>query len=574
MSSTLVKPPSPTHPKKIATATLDVTGMKCAGCVSAVERQLKQTPGVISATVNLLTEVAVVEYETDKISPAVLAEKLTNKGFPSQVRPVDLQYYKKNYQNNSPQTQQTQLLIAAILLIFSTIGHLHHLGGIAIPGLSNIWVHWALATLAIIIPGRSIMLDGVKALLNGAANMNTLIALGTLSAYLTSVVALLFPPLGWECFFDEPVMLLGFIFLGKTLENSAKNRSQKAIATLVSLQPNVARLIGKVDKQDNTGVKIPIEQIRVGELVKVLAGEKIPVDGIIVAGEGTVNEAMLTGESLPVAKKSGDSVTAGTILQTGWLVIEVTHTLADSHLAQIIKLVESAQTRKAPIQKLADIVAGYFAYGVMIVATLTFLFWYFYGSKIWAIPLENISSPLAHPAPLLISLKLAIAVLVIACPCALGLATPTAILVATGIGAEKGILIKGGDILEKIQQLDTIVFDKTGTLTEGKPRLTDCLALTTNYHSPDILQLAASLENNANHPLALATVEAAQQANLELFSVENFINTPGLGIAASLETEKIYLGNSEWLAQQNIVIPAETEIISQKLEKEAKTVTP
>ncbi|MFW6264442.1 MAG: heavy metal translocating P-type ATPase, partial [Cyanobacteriota bacterium] len=474
------KPQKTQASPRLQTVTLDVEGMKCAGCVSAVERQLLQNPGVISAQVNLITRVAVVQGN-EQMDAATLAEKLTSRGFPSQPRNAKQTKGGENKPSLSDRRQQEtrqqrqRLGIAVVLLLFSALGHLNHWGGPTIPIVSHIGFHWGLATLALLIPGWEILVDGLRGLRYGMPNMNTLVALGAWSAYLSSVIALLFPQLGWECFFDEPVMLLGFILLGRTLESGARGRASAALEALLALQPPVAHLIGKPTTSEEEGIAIPVEEVRVGEWVRVLPGEKIPVDGEVVAGKSLVDESMLTGESIPVLKQPGDCVAAGTLNQSGAIAFKVTQTGENTTLANIIRLVEDAQTRKAPVQQLADQVAGYFAYGVMTIALLTFLFWQLAGTKLWPDVLMTTGHEGMSMAtsPLLLSLKLAIAVLVIACPCALGLATPTAILVGTSIGAEKGILIKGGDILERVHQLKTVVFDKTGTLTEGSPSVTD-----------------------------------------------------------------------------------------------------
>ncbi len=566
---------------ELETIVLDVNGMKCAGCVKAVERQLEQNTGVISACVNLITEVAVVEYETESVTPETLADKLTKTGFPSQLRKSDRSIYQTATDNQAKREQQSkdrvkQLVTAAFLLLFSSIGHLHHLGLPYIPVLSNIWIHFALATLALLIPGRSLLIDGWRSLANGMPNMNTLVGLGTTSAYVASCFALFLPQLGWECFFDEPVMLLGFILLGRTLEGKARNRASAALEKLVSLQPPVARLISK--KNDMETIEIPVDQVKLGEWLRVLPGEKIPVDGKIVTGETTIDESMLTGESVAVAKTDSDLVYAGTINQSGVVAIEVMGIGRDTTLAKIINLVEDAQTNKAPVQKLADTIAGYFAYGVMAIATLTFCFWYFYGTQRWDSVLISASHSMAMPmgemvmstSPLLLSLKLAIAVLVIACPCALGLATPTAILVGTSIGAEKGILIKGGDILERVQQLDTLVFDKTGTLTIGKPVVTDCIPLG-NTSSNELLQLAASVENGSNHPLAKAITKAAQQKDLPFLETNDFQTVSGQGMSAIVAGKKVLLGNESYLTEREIAIASEYQQEAQLLAQAGKT---
>ncbi|MEN9521160.1 MAG: hypothetical protein RLZZ381_3748, partial [Cyanobacteriota bacterium] len=567
---------------KTKTVALDVGGMKCAGCVKAVERQLEQNLGVVSACVNLITEVAVVKYEAENITPEILVEKLTKTGFPSQLRASDRTIYQIAQANQIKRRQQEQrwtqqLITATVLLVFSSIGHLHHLGLPSIAPLSNIWIHFGLATLALLIPGRSLIVDGGRSLAHGVPNMNTLVGLGTVSAYLASCFALFIPSLGWECFFDEPVMLLGFILLGRTLEGKARNRASAALEKLVMLQPPIARLIGKQENSET--IEIPVEQVKPGEWLRVLPGEKIPVDGVVIAGETTVDEAMLTGESVAVVKTSSDIVRAGTINQSGVITVEITGIGQDTALAKIINLVEAAQTHKAPVQQLADTIAGYFAYGVMAIAILTFLFWYFIGTDIWASVLTSSAHSINMPmtemmvitSPMLLSLKLAIAVLVVACPCALGLATPTAILVGTSIGAESGILIKGGDVLERVQQLNTVVFDKTGTLTIGKPQVTECLPLT-ELTAQQLLQIAASVESGSNHPLAKAIITAAQLEDLTLLETTDFVTVIGQGISAMVAGEQAYLGNQEWLLNNGIKIDREQESQAQSLARSGKTV--
>jgi Cu2+-exporting ATPase len=579
----------------VETIALDVTGMKCAGCVSIVERQLNQQPGVVSARVNLVTEVAVVECEAGQVNPSALAEQLTAKGFPSQPRSSQAGKASESQDRLTPaqrheqeaQEQIRRLAIAGVLIFLSLIGHIGHwLGGPMLPVLSNIWFHWGLATVALLGPGRTIVVDGWKGLLHQAPNMNTLVGLGALTAYTASCVALLFPQLGWECFFDEPVMMLGFILLGRTLEQRARRRASAAFESLLALQPKVARLIGKSNPTaaEQLGIEIPVEQVRVGEWLRVLPGEKIPVDGEVVAGQSLVDESMLTGEPMPVMKQPGDLIAAGTLNQSGVIALEATRTGEETTLAQIVALVEEAQTRKAPVQKLADIVAGYFTYGVLAIASLTFLFWYLAGTKIWPHVLSPMIDIAGHgmvepTSPLLLSLKLAIAVLVIACPCALGLATPTAILVGTSLGAERGILIKGGDVLERVHQLDTIVFDKTGTLTSGQPTVTDCLVLESyqdnNGHKPisstQLLQFAATAESGTSHPLALAIRQAAYQQELPLLEAENCYTEAGLGIAAQVDQRQVLLGNADWLQQQGVVIRDATQDSVRALAEEGKT---
>lgn len=596
-----------------AQVALDVTGMKCAGCVRAVEQELQQVAGVVSATVNLATEVATVQYQPDQVDPVELAEKLTEAGFPSQPRIsvsregstsglVDIQAKRQQ----ETQKQLWRLAIATVLLLLSALGHLELFTGIKIPGLSNIWFHCGLATLALLGPGRAMLVDGWRGLRRNAPNMNTLVSLGTLTAYSTSLIALLFPTLGWECFFDEPVMLVGFILLGRTLEQQARNHAATAFQSLLALQPKSARLIPSMEVAEATfnlvevkgAIEIPAESVRVGEWLQVLPGDRIPVDGEIVAGQTTVDESMLTGEAIPVLKQPGNFVSAGTLNQSGAIALKTTRTGQDTTLAQIIALVESAQTRKAPIQKLADVVAGYFTYGVMTIAFLTFLFWYFIGTHLWSDRLLSTDTLMGtshlmthhllthHPttsSPLLLSLKLAIAVLVVACPCALGLATPTAILVGSGIGAEKGLLIRGSDVLERVYKLDTLVLDKTGTLTTGQPTVTDCIpAAMSSLTFSALLQLAATVESGTRHPLAIAIQQSAQQQQLPLLPAQDFLTMPGLGVAATVSVEtgdssqpllqRVFLGAEAWLAQNDIPLNEDLQSQATELAQAGKTV--
>jgi len=585
----------------VETITLDVGGMKCAGCVKAVENQLTHYPGVVSACVNLLTEVAVCEVKAGAVDPADLAEKLTEAGFPTQLRYSQTRDLISPTERHRQEIQSSiwRIAIAGVLIVLSGIGHFaQHSWFADHPSiLTSFWFHWGLATVTLLGPGRSIVVDGWRGLRRLAPNMNALVGLGAVTAYTASMVALLFPQLGWECFFDEPVMLLGFILLGRTLEQHARGKAAAAFEALLSLQPRMARLIadGDVAAAGQLGVEIPADRVRVGECLQVLPGEKIPVDGKIIAGRTTVDESMLTGEAVPVLKQCGDAVQAGTLNQSGAIAIRATRTGKDTTLAQIVALVEAAQTRKAPVQQLADTVAGYFTYGVMAAAALTFIFWYFIGTHIWPdVTIQSGMTEMTHSAlstqhsGLLLSLKLAIAVLVVACPCSLGLATPTAILVGTSIGAESGLLIKGGDVLERVCTLDTVVFDKTGTLTTGHPTVTDCLSvselgvgewesggvgewgsggvgewesggvflsnLLPNAQCQSLLQLAAAVESGTCHPLATAIVESAQRLGLCIPVAQDFYTEPGFGVRAAVEGQQVLVGTQDWLLEAGIAI--------------------
>ncbi len=548
----------------LAKTILEVGGMKCAGCVAAVERQLEQHSGVAKANVNLVTEIAIIEYSPSLVQPEDLAQKLTANGFPTQLRSTNQPQINSNQQKDS-----SNLALALLLVILSSIGHLEHLGGPHIPYLGSIQLHWALATIALTYTSRSIILEGIKGLLRNSPNMNSLVALGALSSYFASLIAWLFPKLGWECFFEEPVMLLGFILLGRTIEKSARNRAKSSLTNLISLQPKLASLVLDGRSLEAESIEVPIEQIKLGDLVKILPGQKIPVDGRILVGSTTLDESMLTGESIPVAKSFGDIVVGGSLNQNGTIIVQVERIGSQTTLAQIVEAVETAQARKAPVQQLADKVAGYFTYGVMSAAALTFAYWLWRGSPFISLPLgahhhQNVTS-----SPLLLSLKLAISVLVIACPCALGLATPTAILVGTGIAAQKGILIKGGDILEKLRQLNVLIFDKTGTLTLGRPTITDYLPIE-GISSDKLLQIASSAQ--INHPYGIAMQEAAKERNISLLKVDQISNQPGRGIIAQIDTQQVLVGNEQHLQAHGIDLTEDLLQKSISLVEQGKTV--
>jgi Cu2+-exporting ATPase len=589
----------------LATLALSVEGMKCAGCVKAVERRLLKQDGVMTASVNLVTQVAAVEYDPLQVSGDQLAESLSAIGFPSQRRevqssPRDAQGEEKAQQRLRGQV--IQLILAIVLLVFASLGHLEAWFGWHIPILDTLAVHGALATLTLLFPARPIWVNGLQGLRHGIPNMNTLVGLGAWTAYLASTIAFFCPQLQWDCFFDEPVMLLGFILLGRTLEEQARYRAGSALRQLLSLRPCQARLIvSTLDRatmsrsMDQAKVllhcpvmEVPSDRLRVGEWVRVLPGEKFPVDGRVLVGHSTVDESMLTGESLPVLKRSipitreiageisgevdlsldhpENQVSAGTLNLSGVLVVEALQVGEKTTLSRIIQWVETAQTRKAPIQHLVDTVAGYFTYGVMILACLTFWFWWGLGTHWWPQVLQfqdgmagmdmGISAD-SPTSPLLLSLKLTIAVLVIACPCALGLATPTALLVGSGMGAERGLLIRGGDVLEQIHDLHTIVFDKTGTLTTGKPVVTEIEVLQSGLTPEELLQQSASVEVGARHPLAIAIQQAALSRAISLLPATDFHTEPGCGVSAQVNGRLIRLGQADWLRAQGIALPEE-----------------
>ncbi|NEQ95812.1 MAG: copper-translocating P-type ATPase [Cyanothece sp. SIO2G6] len=641
----------PASPPTTAQLTLAIEGMKCAGCVKAVETRLNQYPEICSATVNLVTAKATVEYEVHRDAPVAdwvgqWTEDLTKVGFPatlltplsdhSAVEPgapnsatdddtVDLLAAQRQQRQVASRQQLQKLAIALLLLLLSLTGHAKQMGWGEMPILSTLWFHGMLATLALMGPGREIVVDGWKGLRHNVPNMNTLVGLGLLTAYSASLVAFLIPALGWDCFFDEPVMLVGFILLGRTLEHRARSQTSAALESLMDLQPKQARLLPpEVDStlKFSDSTMIPAHRIQVDQHIGVLPGEKIPVDGCVIVGQSTVDESMLTGEPLPVVKAAGDEVTAGSINQSGAIILTATRVGKDTTLAQIVQWVEDAQTRKAPIQHLVDTVAGYFTYGVMAIAFLTFCFWFFLGTHWFPEVLTIQPHEMHHPAmnvggmnvggasavgasamgasamgagvmgaamtpmptlaaKLLLSLKLAIAVLVIACPCSLGLATPTALLVGTGLGAKRGLLLRGGDVLEKIHRLGTVVFDKTGTLTTGHPQVTDIVSLTPDTSEAAILRWAATVEQGTQHPIAEAICQAARQQELSLLAATQVHTQPGFGAAAvasnpseavALQQRTILVGTEAWLQQHHLPVGDQARSQWHQLAASGKTV--
>ena len=562
----------------LETVTIDVEGMMCAGCVSAVSRTLKKQFGVQDAVVNLITEVATVKAESS-VDGETLAQALTNAGFPSTNRQVlqgkrrTEQLAELNDRRAAQASKQKQkLAIALFLVVLSSAGHIGHAIGHPLPGLGNDEFHAVLAGLALFGPGREILVEGLKGLARNSPNMNTLIALGSLLAFGSSVVALLNPAIGWECFFDEPVMLIGFILLGRALEQWAKREALSSFQALLALQPKTAHLLSKTQPDSSVlnTIDIPVEHLRQGEWVQILPGEQVPIDGTVLSGTSAVDESMLTGEALPLEKSKGDRLSAGTLNRSGVLTVEVTQVGTATNLAKIIQFVEDAQTRRAPVQQLADTIAGYFTYGVLTLSAMTFLGWYTFGQEILVRSAHAIASAhglsahsmashgtvshglMPQPSPLLLSLKLAISLMVVACPCALGLATPTALIVGSSLGAQRGLLIRGGDVLQRVGTLDTIVFDKTGTLTIGRPTVVDVIPV---KEEGDLIQLAATAEIGTHHPLALAILQAAQDRSIDPLPHHDSQTIPGCGVSTQTSLGTIRLGTLNWLMDCDITVP-------------------
>nr|XP_043627813.1 copper-transporting ATPase PAA2, chloroplastic [Erigeron canadensis] len=559
---------------------LDVTGMMCGACVSRVKSILSSDERVESVVVNMLTETAAVKLNDDLIGGRDVAEelgrKLTECGFPSKKRESGLGIEEKVKKWKESVKRKEEMMIESrnrvvfswtlvALCCGSHASHLLHSLGLHVAThgslmqlLHNSYFKGSLAVGALLGPGRELLSDGLKAFFKRSPNMNSLVGFGSIAAFMISAISLLNPDLGWDAtFFDEPVMLLGFVLLGRSLEERARLRASSDMNELLSLISTRSRLVisssennvsaGSILSSDSICIEVPTDDVRVGDLVLVLPGETISVDGKVVAGRSVVDESMLTGESLPVFKEEGLLVSAGTINWDGPLKIEASSTGSNSTITKIVKMVEDAQGREAPIQRLADSIAGPFVYTVMTLSAATFAFWYYAGVHVFPdVLLNDISGPEGNP--LLLSLKLSTDVLVVSCPCALGLATPTAILVGTSLGAKQGLLIRGGDVLERLANIDTITLDKTGTLTEGKPAVSAVASY--SHGEAEILQLAAAVEKTASHPIAKAIISKAESLNLNIPVTSRQLVEPGFGTLAEVDGHLVAVGSMKWVHER------------------------
>jgi len=503
-----------------------VGGMTCASCVARVEEALSSVPGVISASVNLASEKATVEY-LEGTGLADMRRAVKDAGYELGPEAQALEDVTTAAQREI-RVLRNRFIIAAILTAaIMALGW-----GPSFVGKS--YLLWALATPVQFWAGLRFYRGAWGALKHRTSDMNTLIALGTSVAYFYSMITVILPSLFAtgvlepHLYFDTSAAIITLILLGRFLEARARGQTSAAIKKLIGMQPKTAVIIREGEQRE-----IPVEEVQVGDIILVRPGEKVPVDGVVRQGYSSVDESMITGESIPVEKKVGDEVIGATINKMGSLEIEASKVGKDTTLAHIVRMVEEAQGSKAPIQRLADVIASYFVPAVIGIAVVTFIIWYLVG-----------------PAPALTFAFLNfVAVLVIACPCALGLATPTAIMVGTGKGAEHGILIRNGEALERAHQINTVLLDKTGTLTRGKPVVTDIIS-THSFSQEEVLQLAASAEHNSEHPLGEAVVKAALEKKLGLSPSSDFNAIPGQGIEAVVEGKKLSLGNLKLMKEQ------------------------
>jgi Cu+-exporting ATPase len=541
-----------------ARAELPITGMTCTNCALTIERTLKRLDGVVDATANFATERATVEYLPGVVSLAAIQQAIRDVGYDVVAAgegedAEDLERAAREAEVRD-QTRKFWIGVAFTLPLFllsmgrdfGLLGEWAHAP----------WVNWlflGLATPVQFYVGWDYYVGGFKSLRAGSANMDVLVAMGSSVAYFYSLAVLLVPSLGGHVYFETSAMIITLIKLGKVLEARAKGRTSEAIKKLMGLRPKTARVV-----RDGAEADVPIESVVLGDVVVVRPGERLPVDGVVIEGHSAVDESMLTGESLPVDKRPGSEVVGGTINKQGLLKFEATRVGAQTALAQIIRLVEEAQGSKAPIQRLADRVSGVFVPVVIVLALLTFLGWLLIGGVGFTQ-----------------SMIFMVAVLVIACPCALGLATPTAIMVGTGKGAEHGILFKNSEALERAHELATVVLDKTGTITQGEPSVTDVITVRSEAEAAgntqkSMLRLAASAERGSEHPLGEAIVRAAQEEALSLAEPSRFEATAGQGIEAMVDGHRVLVGSKRFLESHALALDGLDSTL-ELLESDAKT---
>lgn len=558
---------APTNGDRSATETarIGIEGMHCASCVARIERELERTPGVLEASVNLTSEQATVVYEPRATSVAKLEEAVRRAGYQPREAPAagedPLERQEADREREYRTLMRKFIFAAAISVPVLVLSYpdLFGLSGLSFfaKGSDSLWWVWrglGVVTIPVLVwSGGHFFTGAWQALRHRQANMHVLIAFGISAAWMYSTVAVIAPGIFPKAslaqeYYDVSAVVVALVTLGMALEVKAKGRSSEAIRKLIGLQAKTARVI-----RDGHELDIPVEQVVVADVVVVRPGEKVPVDGVITDGESSIDEGMVTGESLPVDKRPGDEVIGATINKTGAFRFRATKVGADTALASIVRMVGDAQATKLPIQRIVDQVAGVFAPAVMIVALAAFIVWFNLG-----------------PAPAVAyAVVVAVTVLIIACPCALGLATPTSLTVGMGKGAEQGVLFRGGDALQAARQLQVIVLDKTGTITHGKPALTDVIAAE-GFDEHEVLRLAASVERDSEHPLAQAIVQAAAERGIDPPQPERFEAVPGHGVDAAVEGRAVLLGNRKLMSDRDIEI-GDLDAHADELAGEGKT---
>ncbi|MBS3162962.1 cadmium-translocating P-type ATPase [Candidatus Woesearchaeota archaeon] len=521
---------------------IQISGMHCASCENILDRALRKTEGIKEVNVSFANSNAVINYDEKKASESNILKVIEKSGYKGKF--LDSKQSSSKIQNKQLQEEKNNYKrLFYIGLIFAIpaflIGMVLPMLGIEVPYMG--YILWFLATPVQFYVGWQFYLGAYHALKNKNANMDTLIVLGTTTAYLFSTIVVFFG-LNQSQYFETSAILITLVMMGKYLEALAKGKTSEAIKKLIQLSPKNATII-----QNGKEIKIPVDEIQVNHTIVIKPGEKIAVDGIIIEGSSSIDESMVTGESIPVEKKKGDTVISGTINKQGYFKFKATKVGENTTLARIIKLIEDAQSSKANIQRVADVISSYFVPTVIIISAITFFVWY-----------------VLLGLTLSFSMIAAVAVLVIACPCALGLATPTAIMVGTGIGAENGILIRGGEALETAHKIKSIIFDKTGTITKGIPEVT-------NVTNEKVLEIAACLEMGSEHPLADAITKSARTKKLKIEKVTNFKSITGHGIIGKIKTKSYLLGNRKLMAKEKINLN-QYESEAKQLEEEGKTV--
>ena len=525
--------------------TLKLRGMSCASCANNIEDAIRSVPGVDACSVNFGAEQATVTYDPNQTNVATLQNAVDAAGYSAQPMQEDVLAAEDDTERQTRQKENRALTrkvwVSGIISAILVIGSLPAMTGLSIPFIP-MWLHDPWLQLVLTAPvqfwcGASFFVNGWKALKRHTATMDTLVAIGTGAAYLYSLFPTFFP--SWfiaqglrpDVYYEAAAVIITLILLGRLLENRAKGQTSEAIRKLIGLQAKTARVI-----RNGREVDVPIAEVVVGDIVLVRPGEKIPVDGEIVDGSSTIDESMVTGESVPVKKQSGDEVIGATMNKTGSFKFKATRVGKDTFLAQIVKLVQQAQGSKAPIQRLADRVTGWFVPAVIAIAIATFIIWF------------NVMGNVT------MALITTVGVLIIACPCALGLATPTSIMVGTGKGAENGILIKGAESLELAHKVQAIVLDKTGTITQGKPTVTDFVTVngTANSNELKLLSLAASIERNSEHPLAEAVVQYARSQGVEPTEAREFEAIAGSGVKGYVADRLVQIGTQRWMLELGI----------------------
>ena len=507
------------------TETLKIKGMHCASCASIIESKLSKLDGIKSIGVNFATETAKVQYQEDEINPEIMNQSISKLGYS-----FEISENHEHHQDGNQNQDKVQFVLPISLFVFLVMlwdiaaKSFSFIPNLPIPMEFLNLIFLILSTVVIFWIGKPFLQGVLRFFKFGVANMDTLIGIGTGVAYIYSAIITLLPQvrnylhLPSETYFDVTIVVIGFITLGKYLESNSKQKTGETIKKLLGLQAKTALVL-----QNGKEIEIPISEVKIGDLIIIKPGAKIPVDGIITKGTSSIDESMVSGEPLPVDKKIGDEVIGATINKQGSFLFKATKIGTDTVLSQIIKIVEEAQGSKAPIQALADKISAVFVPIVLIIAVLSFVLWLILG-----IPNFGLSTSLSF------ALLSFVGVLVIACPCALGLATPTAIIVGVGKGAENGILIKNAESLEKLSQIDVVVMDKTGTITKGQPQVTDIISLDKDYDEKEILKYAASVEKLSEHPLAQTIVIKAESLKIKLLDCQDFMSKEGVGVEGQI----------------------------------------